>query len=166
LAQEIKIWVGNLGKYNEGILMGDWFTLPVPFSEVAARIGLDEEYEEYGIFDYEAPFKISEYDSIDHLNEVAEQMEGVYDYLWENAETLIGNLYDSVDEMIENPDKVYYLNGITNESDLGWYVIDEGLWGTDIPDSLKNYLDMEAIGRDWAKGEESVFGSTGYFGIS
>lgn len=25
----MKVWIGNLGKYNEGEIVGDWLTLPV-----------------------------------------------------------------------------------------------------------------------------------------
>lgn len=39
-------------------------------SEVEERIGLNDEYEEYAIHDYEAPFEISEYTSIDDINEM------------------------------------------------------------------------------------------------
>lgn len=76
MRQEINIWVSNLGKYNEGILQGAWFTLPTEMSEIRKKIGLNERYEEWAIHDYEAPFKISEYDDIGTLNEIAELIEG------------------------------------------------------------------------------------------
>lgn len=39
-------------------------------SEIRKKIGLNERYEEWAIHDYEAPFKISEYDDIGTLNEI------------------------------------------------------------------------------------------------
>ena len=53
----MRIYIANLGKYNEGELVGAWFTPPVDFEEVKERIGLNDEYEEYAIHDYELPFQ-------------------------------------------------------------------------------------------------------------
>ena len=36
----MRIYIANLGKYNEGELVGAWFTPPVDFEEVKERIGL------------------------------------------------------------------------------------------------------------------------------
>jgi antirestriction protein len=55
------VWVGNLGKYNEGELVGGWITLPVSTEELdkflhdKVQIGTQDAfgniYEEYLIFD-------------------------------------------------------------------------------------------------------------------
>ena len=49
------IWVGNLGYYNEGRLVGDWIALPVDPAELAGTIGerchVDPFHEEVAIFD-------------------------------------------------------------------------------------------------------------------
>ena len=45
----MRIYIANLGKYNEGELVGDWFTPPVDYDEMAERIGLNDRYEEYAI---------------------------------------------------------------------------------------------------------------------
>lgn len=78
---EIKLCVQNLGKYNEGELVFEWLTLPATDEEIQEtlkNIGIDGvNYEEYTIADYEAPFHIGEYDSIDKWNNVAEKMEGI-----------------------------------------------------------------------------------------
>jgi hypothetical protein len=45
----MKIFLTNLGKYNEGELIGEWVELPVSQEElqkVFERIGINEEYEE------------------------------------------------------------------------------------------------------------------------
>ena len=41
----MRIYIANLGKYNEGELVGAWFTPPVDFEEVTERIGLNDEYD-------------------------------------------------------------------------------------------------------------------------
>ena len=48
----MKVYVANLGRYNEGELVGAWFTPPIDEEEMAERIGLNEDYEEYAIHDF------------------------------------------------------------------------------------------------------------------
>ena len=46
----MKIFVTNLGRYNEGYLVGKWVKLPVSedkLNEVLKEIGINEYYEEY-----------------------------------------------------------------------------------------------------------------------
>ena len=97
----IKLYLANLGKYNEGILKGEWVELPLSeteLEEVMVNIGVahyDKEgnfvpyvietdengyeyvYEEYAIHDYETDLNISisEYSSLNDLNTVAEIVE-------------------------------------------------------------------------------------------
>lgn len=40
----MRIYIANLGKYNEGELVGAWFTPPVDYDEMAERIGLNDRY--------------------------------------------------------------------------------------------------------------------------
>ena len=50
--KKIKVFVTNLGKYNEGALVGEWLWLPASDDEIAAmlrRIGIGGIYEEDGI---------------------------------------------------------------------------------------------------------------------
>ena len=65
--EEMRIYIANLGKYNEGELVGAWFAPPVDFEEVKERIGLNDEYEDYAIHDYELPFEIDEYTPIEDV---------------------------------------------------------------------------------------------------
>ena len=97
----IKLYLANLGKYNEGILKGEWVELPLSeteLEEAMVNIGVahydkegnfvpyvietDEKgyeyvYEEYAIHDYETDLNISisEYSSLDNLNAIAENVE-------------------------------------------------------------------------------------------
>ena len=93
----IKLYLANLGKYNEGILKGEWVELPLSeteLEEAMVNIGVahydnegkfvpyvietDEKgyeyvYEEYAIHDYETDLNISisEYSNLDNLNKIA-----------------------------------------------------------------------------------------------
>ena len=44
----LKIWIGNLGKYNEGELVGDWIDLPKSEEKIEKFlkevVGLNNEY--------------------------------------------------------------------------------------------------------------------------
>ena len=72
---EISIYIMNLGKYNEGDIVGKWVTLPVDdLQPILDSIGINKEYEEWIIADYDAPFKINEHDDIFELNQMAEEM--------------------------------------------------------------------------------------------
>lgn len=73
--EEMRVYIANLGKYNEGELVGDWFTPPVDYDEMAERIGLNEYYEEYAIHDYELPFEIDEYTPIEEVNRLCAMVE-------------------------------------------------------------------------------------------
>jgi len=77
---EINVCLQNLGKYNEGELVFEWLSLPATNEEIAETlnaIGINAQYEEFMIADYEAPFSIGEYDNVYKINEIAEKLEGV-----------------------------------------------------------------------------------------
>lgn len=97
----IKLYLANLGKYNEGILKGEWVELPLSETELEEAMvnigvahydnegnfvpyvietdenGYEYVYEEYAIHDYETDLNISisEYSSLDNLNTIAENVE-------------------------------------------------------------------------------------------
>ena len=92
---KLKGYITNLGKYNEGELMGEWITFPIDedeLNEVFERIGCryededgnehNEEYEEFFFTDWECEIdlELGEYESIDDLNEKAEAIEDLDEY--------------------------------------------------------------------------------------
>ena len=79
--EEMRVYVANLGKYNEGELVGAWFEPPIDYDEMAERIGLNEFYEEYAIHDYELPFDIDEYTPIEEVNRLCEMVEDLPEYI-------------------------------------------------------------------------------------
>ncbi len=82
---DFEAFVTNLGKYNEGMLIGEWVKLPTTEEEmqkVFERIGIGKQdefgqpYEEWFITDYECPIygvqkMLGEYESLDKLNYLA-----------------------------------------------------------------------------------------------
>ena len=95
----INVFVSNLAKYNDGELNGQWTTLPVDDvnKDILDKIDLGGDskhgyHDEWFISDYEAPFKIGEYDNLYALNELAEALED-YD--------TIEDVYDFDDEFFD-----------------------------------------------------------------
>ena len=87
---DFEAFVTNLGKYNEGMLVGEWVKLPTTEEEmqkVFERIGIGKQddfgqpYEEWFITDYECPIygvqkMLGEYESLDKLNYVPQLRPG------------------------------------------------------------------------------------------
>ena len=101
----MKIYLTNLGKYNEGILQGEWVELPVSqeeLQEVFKRIGINEEYEEYFITDYECDFyEVGEYENLDTLNDIAERIEELDEEESKVVKALMSELGYTLDEAID-----------------------------------------------------------------
>lgn len=112
----IKVFLTNLGKYNEGELVGEWVNLPFKEGEeremlfdVLERIGCGTGYEEYFITDYECEWdgvEVGEFDSVMKLNELARALE-VFD--GEIISALIGDGY-TLDEALDIVDDCQLLN--------------------------------------------------------
>jgi len=149
IMEEMRVYIRNLGKYNEGELVGDWFTPPVEYEELKERIGLNDEYEEYAIHDYELPFEIEEYTPLEELNclcELAEELEGTG---FENdiAEIQCA-FFSSFEEMVEHKDDIICHSDCDDMEDVARYYIEESGALGEIPDRLVNYIDYAAFGRD------------------
>ncbi|MGD2352050.1 antirestriction protein ArdA [Bacillus subtilis] len=168
MTNEIKIYVANLGKYNEGELVGKWFTLPIDLEEIRVAIGVahyDEDenfipyveengvtYEEWAIHDCEAPFNISEYASIEKLNEIAELIENKEDYEVEAiCELFQGNYVSDFEEgfnAIDNGDVRFY-HDCKDMSDIAYQLYEETGQLAELTKHInESYIDFEAIGRD------------------
>lgn len=151
----INIYLTNLGKYNEGELVGGWVKLPATEEElevVFERIGINEEYEEYFITDYECDIdglEIGEYDSIDDLNELAETLENMDESELEVVGVMLkdGCDFNEAIEMTENGDYRIYYN-CNDMTDVAYQVVEECGYLNGAPDTVARYFDYEAYGRD------------------
>ena len=173
-------FITNLGKYNEGELVGEWVKFPTTAEEmkkVFDRIGIGQKddfgnpYEEWFITDYDCYVdglydKLGEYESLDELNYLASKLDemsrGEYEQF--QAAMEIGDHSGSVQEIInltENLDCYDVYPDIHDYDDLGRYYIDE-LDAMQVPEHLKNYIDYEAYGRDIAMDESGDFTDLGY----
>lgn len=148
-----RIWIGNLGKYNEGYLVGEWVDLPCDdFDEVFERIGINERYEETFIADFENDYgyDVGEYDSLTMLNEVAETLEGLSDYECEVWEALHddGFNHDEIMEIITNGDYITWW-GCDDMSDVAYSYYESTGMLQEIEKLIPSYyIDWQSIGRD------------------
>lgn len=173
-------FITNLGKYNEGSLVGEWVKFPTTAEElqkVFERIGIGSKddfgqpYEEWFITDYDCYVdglydKLGEYENLDELNYLAskldEMSQGEYEHF--QAAMEIGDHSGSLQEIInltENLDCYDIYPDIHDHDDLGRYYIEE-LDAMQVPEHLRNYIDYEAYGRDVALEEGGEFTDLGY----
>lgn len=143
--EEMRVYVANLGKYNEGELVGAWFEPPIDYDEMAERIGLNDRYEEYAIHDYELPFDIDEYTPIEEVNRLCEMVSDLPDYIQSNLRELQG-YFSSIEDLCDHEDDILYYPGCEDMADVARFMVEEGY--ISVPDHLIYYFDYEAYGRD------------------
>lgn len=158
---EMKVYIVNLGKYVEGEDAGAWFTLPVDKDVVAERLGLDSRYEEIAIHDYELPFQIGEYESLDELNRLAGLIEDLPDDVQANLSDLIDE-FGSVDDVAEVAEDLIYYDGCSVE-DVAMELIEDSGALDGLPEDLRYYFDYEAYARDLKINGDLIECSRGVF---
>lgn len=162
----LKIYLTNLGKYNEGYLIGEWVELPVSDDElekVLERIEIGGMYEETFITDYETDVdgvNVHEYDSIEELNELAEALEGLDKYDMEVVEAMLSEGYE-LEEALERKDDCIVWTDCDDMEDVARAYCEECGVLDDIPDNLQCYFDFQAFGRDMSFEGQYVFTSSG-----
>lgn len=175
MSDYFKAYITNLGKYNEGALVGEYLKFPTTTDEVQAllkRIGIDGvRYEEIFITDYDGDMPelysgFGEYESIDELNYLAVLLSEMDQSDLEKFEAVLdtGEHSGSVKELInltQNLDCFEFYSGITSEEELGRMYIQE-LDAIQIPEHLIDYIDYEAYGRDVRINEGGSFSGNGY----
>ena len=163
-APYFKAYITNLGKYNEGELIGDWVEFPIDeddFTQVLESIGIGDTdafgapYEEWFVSDYDCNLpgfdwqELGEYPSYESLQEYGELVNSIDDLeAVSNALEVTGNLQDAIDG-IDNGSIMFY-RGVNDNSDLGYMWVDEVYGGAENldKDTLERYFDYEQLGRD------------------
>lgn len=142
----IKGFITNLGKYNEGYLVGEWIEFPITEDELEAvfeRIGINDEYEEYFFTDWECDFDagFGEYESINSVNELAEELENVD---LEVVSAILEATGYGLREAIDSVDRAIFYENQTLE-DVAYEIVQECY---DLPEIAQRYFDYEAFARD------------------
>lgn len=163
----LRAFITNLGKYNEGGLVGQWVDFPCDedvFGDILEEIGVDgEEYEEWFVTDYECDLsevaqELGEYVSFDELNRVAEALEE-WDEELANAVVEIWGF----DTLLNSTPDDYLFFEANDDEDIGYYYAEEFGYLDEVPEHLRNYFDYEAFGRDIRIDSDSGLSSNGYF---
>lgn len=157
-----KVYIMNLGKYNEGNLAGEWLTLPAEqkeIQEVFNNIGINELYEEYIVADNENTFefKINEYSNIEELNQVAEYLESLDEYEQQQVNALLDGGYIDYQNLVDgdvNLDNHTFIEldqntMLSDESNLAYSLIDT-FYNGDLShiENISSYFDYESFARD------------------
>lgn len=156
----MSIALTNLHKYVCGVLDFTWLDLPASPEEIQAAFDKiqvshgDKKYyssesimEEAFITDYECDFyNVGEYESIEKLNEMSEEIDALEDYEKEIVKALINDGY-SLEEALEKKDDCYYYEGDNMTEVAENYAEETGLLES-IPENLRYYFDFERFGRD------------------
>lgn len=175
-------YITNLGKYNEGYLVGEWVKFPASqetLDAVMERIGIGSvdafgcPYEEFFITDYDIyvdgldctmlGYNCGEYASLEKLNALAEAFENENDADKVSAvlEVESASNIDELLEVLERLDDYYFYPDINNEYDLGYYWVEEsGCYPVSNMGILADYIDYEGFGRYCA--QDGWFTSYGY----
>ena len=178
-----EIFLTNLGKYNEGELVGEWLRLPVSREELSqsfSRIGIGSVnesghcYEEWFITDYECPFSglyelLEEYEDLNRLNYFAALLEGLPEADRKKLGAIMGSGCHSVHslneliQLILNLDCYELLEDIREESDLGHLYLQEHRSCSPCGNCpMASYIDCASLGRDLALDEDGYFTEDGY----
>ena len=157
------VFITNLGKYNEGELVGEWVSLPCNDLEaVYERIGIDEEYEEMFITDFENDFgySVGEYESIDELNELAEELENLDDTEMEELQALLEN-GETINDAINMIDDCIMWYGCHDMEDVAREYCEQCGVLDGVPENLQCYFDFDAFGRDMSFEGTFIFTDSG-----
>ena len=175
-------FITNLGKYNEGELVGEWVKFPTTADNLQAvfkRIGIGsvdefgQPYEEWFITDYDVYVDnmyslLGEYENLNELNYLASRIEDMTDLEYESFLAILdeGSHASYINDLINlthNLDSFEVLPDVSNGYELGYYYINEiSLYDTSNMGDLANFIDYERFGYNEAKKEGGVFTDYGY----
>ena len=148
MVDDMRVYLANLGKYNEGELVGDWFSFPIDEEDVTERIGLNSYYEEYAVHDTDNfPCEVEEYISIQELNDLYYMIQDFPEEVLDQLDSFI-SYFGSLEELADNLDRIYCYPNYETMTDVAYHFIYELYALGEIPPSLEYYIDCEAYGRD------------------
>ncbi len=183
LEGSLEIYLTNLGKYNEGRLVGEWVKLPISAEEMKAvleriQIGTEDSfgnvYEEMFITDYDCSIYgvsklLGEYENLDKLNYFAGRYEEMPLHDQERFTAIMESGCDEVsdiDDLINltyNLDRYDILPDVKDDSDLGYYWVHEsGAYDIKSLGALANYIDYDRFGSEIQHDEGGTFTDYGY----
>lgn len=171
------IYVGNLGMYNEGYLVGGWLELPVSEDKLGEflrdTVKINEYYMEYFFDSCESdlPIELEPHlflSNIYILNECIKEIENLTDYEYEAlcayllSSFCTNDLKDDI-EFIKNGDYIFDSN-IKDHSDYAYDLLREYL-EIDVLRWLVGYINLDDLGKDLTNERTGGITPYGYFEI-
>lgn len=156
----IKGFLTNLGKYNEGVLLGKWVEFPMTndkFVEELHAIGVDGvQYEEYFFTDWEythamvnLDLDFGEYQSVQSINGAAEFLLELEKDGRLEAFVAMTEVFGVPVALTADYDDVSLYPDVHDDHDLGFYWVEEsGIYDLNAMGTLASYIDYERLGRD------------------
>lgn len=157
----LNLFINTWGNYNEnGSDGGKWITLPMDEDELQNELdriaeNMGDNDPEFCIHDYEwvcewEGRKISEYDSIEELNEYCQKLDDLSEWeqkVYAAAVEYFGGDWVDIDDL----DDYNLMPDVNDDYDLGYYwAVESGCYDLEKMGHLANYFDYEAFGRDIA----------------
>jgi hypothetical protein len=171
-APPIRAFITNLGKYNEGELIGKWHGFPTTKEEVQEtlrEIGVDGvRYEEFFISEYDTVIfsiydRLGEYESLDEINYLAVKLDALFSHEIEKLEAVlqlesIGDIGDVINLLEDdNMGKYIFTSEIENDSDIGFHHAENGGYNIAGIGELANYINFDRLGSDIRHSEGGIF---------
>lgn len=173
--EPLSVFVTNLGKYNEGALVGQWVNLPTTpehMQQVFKDIGIDgKNYEETFLTDVQTNILglrdlVREHSNLNELNYLADKIQNLDQWDFQKYEAIlcdhVTDMQDAIN-LTESLDNFDVIPDINNDYDLGNYYVEEaGIYDLSQMGNLANYIDYESFGRDVRLEEGGDFCNCGY----
>lgn len=161
MTNEIRIYVADLAAYNAGHLHGVWIDATLELEDIQEQISAMlksspvEDAEEYAIHDREGfdGYSVGEYEGIDTLREIALFIEEHPDF----GGALLSHFGD-----LESAKKAADEDYSGCHRSLADYAQELTEETTEIPESLRHYIDYEAMARDMQLNGDVFTIETGY----
>ena len=144
---ESRIYIACLAAYNSGILHGEWIEIGDDIDETWNQIrnvlafSPIPDAEEWAIHDFEGfgGIRLSEWESIDRVHELAEFMQEHEEIGALALDHYCGDIEDAT-RALEN-----YMGCYSSIADYAQEITESG---TEIPEHMQFYIDYERMGRD------------------
>lgn len=175
---EIRGYVANLGKYNEGQLVGEWITFPVDedeWNETLERIGISDEpdengriYEEFFFADWDCgcDFGFGEYEDVERVNEIAERCDNLNSYEEDALEAMIDYIFDPEEALDKIADgEVMFYFGCDTMEDVAYEFVSQTGMLEGVNDTIASYFDYEKYGRDLDAMGTFILTDSGYIEV-
>lgn len=152
---EFRVCIMDLEAYNRGDFEAEWISLPADIEDLQEVVmrHTNGGQTDYAIYDYmtDLAVEIDKHSDVFKLNELVERLCSLKEWELEVVEAYLEATGGTLEEAVRCVEtEAYNMYEARNEKELGYYLVERVLVWVKVPKELRNYLDYEAIGRDFA----------------